>query len=222
MPDRRARTVAGPPQQRYQRAAAAPPAYLGAIVTASYDGNSDDLLTAGLGKTGLGGAVPAMADPAQPTPAELRRLAIFNNYRAILDITAAGGCGSLYGPNVDAKGVITTSEGKIAGTEYIAYSDDGTGKQNITMMEQIPATFNPANPCIVTGVSRGSRGVYGAIGSSGEWGLKNGCPVAYTDKGIGSGSGSGIHDLQNNTISVQNGVRTDAAAAGKTRSSPPT
>ena len=187
------------------------PSYLGAVASASYDGSSDDLLTAGLGKTGLGGVAPTVADPLKPTAAELRKLAIFNNYRAILDITPAGGYGTLYGPNVDAKGVITTSEGKIAGTEYIAYSDDGTGKQNITMMVQVPATFNPANACIVTGTSSGSRGVYGAIGSSGEWGLKNGCAVAYTDKG----TGTGIHDLQNNTVNVQNGTRTDAATAGK-------
>ena len=190
------------------------PSYLGAVTTASYDGSSDDLLTAGLGKTGLGAATSIAltpADPLKPTAAELRKLAIFNNYRAILDITPAGGYGTLYGPNVDAKGVITTSEGKIAGTEYIAYSDDGTGKQNITMLVQVPATFNPANACIVTGTSSGSRGVYGAIGSSGEWGLKNGCAVAYTDKG----TGTGIHDLQNNTVNGQNGVRTDAATAGK-------
>ena len=191
------------------------PGYLGAVTTASYDGSSDDLLTAGLGKTGLGDfptqAALKPADPLNPTPSELRKLAIFNNYRAILDITPAGGYGTLYGPNVDAKGVITTSEGKIAGTEYIAYSDDGTGKQNITMLVQVPSTFNPANACIVTGTSSGSRGVYGAIGSSGEWGLKNGCAVAYTDKG----TGTGIHDLQNNTVNVQNGVRTDASAAGK-------
>ena len=187
------------------------PTYLGTVVTANYDGNSDDLLTAGLGKTGLGGVSPVAADPLNPTGAELRKIAIFNNYRAILDISAAGGYGSLYGPNVDAKGVATINEGKIAGTEYIAYSDDGTGTQNITMMVQIPATFNPASACIVTAVSSGSRGVYGAIGSAGEWGLKNGCAVAYTDKG----TGNGIHDLQNNTVSVQNGVRTDATAAGK-------
>lgn len=67
------------------------PSYLGAIASANYDGSSDDLLTAGLGKTGLGGAAPAVADPLKPTAAELRKLAIFNNYRAILDITAAGG-----------------------------------------------------------------------------------------------------------------------------------
>lgn len=187
------------------------PGYLGTISTASYDGSSDDLLTAGLGKTGLGGAAPAAADPLKPTAAELRKIAIFNNYRAILDITPAGGYGTLYGPNVDAKGVVTTSEGKIAGTEYIAYADDGSGSQNVTLMVQVPATFNPASPCIVTGTSSGSRGVYGAIGSSGEWGLKNGCAVAYTDKG----SGMGLHDLQTNTVSLQNGTRADAATAGK-------
>lgn len=187
------------------------PTYLSAVATVNYDGNTDDLLTAGLGKTGLGGAAPTVLDPLKPTAAELRKLAIFNNYRAILDITANGGYGTLYGPNVDAKGVVTASEGKVPGTEYMAYSDDGTGRQNITMLVQLPTSFNPASPCIVTATSSGSRGVYGAIGSAGEWGLKNGCAVAYTDKG----TGNGIHDLKNNTVSVQSGVRTDATSAGK-------
>jgi hydroxybutyrate-dimer hydrolase len=186
------------------------PAYLGPISVGVYDGGNDDLLTAGLGKTGLGGAAPQPVDPLNPTAAELRRIAIYNNYRAILDISPAGGYGTLYGPNVDARGVVTTGEGKIAGTEFIAYSDDGSGRHNVTMMVQVPASFNPASPCIVTGTSSGSRGVYGAIGSSGEWGLKNGCAVAYTDKG----TGSGMHDLQNNTVHLQNGLRADAAAAG--------
>jgi len=188
------------------------PAYLGPISVGVYDGGNDDLLTAGLGKTGLGGAAPQPVDPLNPTAAELRRIAIYNNYRAILDISPAGGYGTLYGPNVDARGVATTGEGKIAGTEFIAYSDDGSGRHNVTMMVQVPATFNPANACIVTGTSSGSRGVYGAIGSSGEWGLKNGCAVAYTDKG----TGSGMHDLQNNTVHLQNGLRADAVAAGIT------
>ena len=48
------------------------PTYLGTVVTANYDGNSDDLLTAGLGKTGLGGAAPVAANPLSPTGAELR------------------------------------------------------------------------------------------------------------------------------------------------------
>ncbi|OGB22406.1 MAG: D-(-)-3-hydroxybutyrate oligomer hydrolase [Burkholderiales bacterium RIFCSPLOWO2_02_FULL_57_36] len=186
------------------------PAFLGEISLRTTDGVSDDLLTAGLGKTGLAGPSPAIADPANPTAAELRRLAIYNNYRALVDITAAGGYGTLYGPNVNQAGIATTSEGLIAGTEHIAYSDDGTGRQNVTMMVQVPVTFDAAKPCIVTGTSSGSRGIYGAIGTSGEWGLKNGCAVAYTDKG----TGNGIHDLQNNTVSLQNGVRADAAAAG--------
>jgi hydroxybutyrate-dimer hydrolase len=186
------------------------PAYLGVITTGVYDGGNDDLLTAGLGKTGLAAPAPLPVDPLNPSAAELRRIAIYNNYRAILDISAGGGYGTLYGPNVDARGNITASEGKIAGTEYIAYSDDGSGRQNVTMMVQVPASFNPASPCIVTGTSSGSRGVYGAIGSSGEWGLKNGCAVAYTDKG----TGSGMHDLQNNTVHLQNGLRADAGAAG--------
>ena len=55
------------------------PTYLGAVSVTTYDGTSDDLLTAGLGKTKLGGAAPAVADPLKPTAAELRRLAIYNN-----------------------------------------------------------------------------------------------------------------------------------------------
>ena len=187
------------------------PTYLGPMLTTSYDGNIDDLLTAGLGKTGLGGAAPLALNPLNPTPAELRKIAIFNNYRAILDITPGGGYGSLYGPNVNAQGVATAGEGKIAGTESIAFSDPGSGRQNVTMMVQVPSSFDVSNPCIVTGTSSGSRGVYGAIGSSGEWGLKNGCAVAYTDKG----TGNGIHDLQNNTVNLQDGTRADADIAGK-------
>ena len=112
----------------------AKPTYLGTVVTASYDGTTDDLLTAGLNKSGLGSVAPGLVDPLNPTAAELRKLAIFNNYRAILDITAAGGYGSEYGPNVLAKGVVGAGEGKIAGTEHSAYSDDGTDSQNLTML----------------------------------------------------------------------------------------
>jgi hydroxybutyrate-dimer hydrolase len=186
------------------------PAFVGAVTKTTYDGASDDLLTAGLGKTGLGGASPTVANPTAPTATELRRLAIWNNYRAILDIAANGGYGTLYGPNIDVNGNPTLGEGKIAGTEYLAYADDGTGKLNVTMMVQIPASFTAAKACIVTAASSGSRGVYGAIGSAGEWGLKHGCAVAYTDKG----TGTGFHDLATDTVNLQNGTRSPAAAAG--------
>lgn len=187
------------------------PDYLGAVTKTYYDGVSDDLLTGGLGKTGLGGAAPPVANPIAPTAAELRRLAIYNNYRAVLDPAPGGGYGTLYGPNIDTEGHDTLGEGKIAGTEYLAYVDDGSGRQNVTVMVQVPDGFDPANACIVTGTSSGSRGVYGAIGSSGEWGLKHRCAVAYTDKG----SGNGVHDLHSNTVSLQDGVRADATVAGR-------
>src|SRR5262245_55931522 len=80
------------------------PTFLGEIHKTCYDGATDDLLTAGLGKTGLAGAPPGFVDPLAPTAAELRRRAIYTNYRAVLDITAAGGYGTLYGPNVDTNG----------------------------------------------------------------------------------------------------------------------
>jgi hydroxybutyrate-dimer hydrolase len=186
------------------------PSFVGTVTKNTYDGVSDDLLTAGLGKTGLAGAAPTIANPTAPTAAELRKLAIYNNYRALLDIAANGGYGTLYGPNVDASGTITSSEGKIAGTEYLAYADDGSGKQNVTMMVQIPASFDASKACIVTAPSSGSRGVYGAIGTAGEWGLKRGCAVAYTDKG----TGTGFHDLATDTVNLQNGTRAGSAAAG--------
>lgn len=186
------------------------PAFLGAIKTTCYDGVSDDLLTAGLGKTGLAGAAPGFANPLAPTAAELRKNAIHTNYRAVLDITAGGGYGTFYGPNVRADGTVTSGEGKIAGCEHLAYADDGSGRQNVTLMVQIPASFDPDNACIVTGTSSGSRGIYGAIGASGEWGLKRGCAVAYTDKG----SGNGLHDLMTNAVGLIDGTRTTAAAAG--------
>jgi hydroxybutyrate-dimer hydrolase len=178
------------------------------VSSITYDGISDDLLTAGLGKTGLGGGRPAPIDPTKA--ADLRKLAVYVNYRAVLDINAAGGYGTLYGPNIDVNGNDTLGEGRIAGTEHIAVFDRGDSGRNVTIMVQVPASFDPGRACIVTGTSSGSRGVYGAIGSSGEWGLKRGCAVAYADKG----TGNGVHDLQNNTVNRINGVRADAAAAG--------
>jgi hydroxybutyrate-dimer hydrolase len=188
------------------------PAFVGVVTKATYDGTSDDLLTAGLGKSGLQSSTPpSVANATAPTAAELRRLAIYNNYRALVDPVPAGGFGTLYGPNIDVNGNDTLGEGRIAGMEYLAYADDGTGNKNVTMMIQVPSTFDQAHACIVAAASSGSRGVYGAIATAGEWGLKHGCAVAYTDKG----TGIGLHDLQGNTVNLQNGLRNSAAGAGK-------
>ncbi len=199
---------------RYQNVNVAPD-FLGVMSATTiskidYDGVQDDLLTAGLGKTGLAAAAPAYVDPLHPSATELRRNAIHANYRAVLDISANSGYGTLYGPNVDAGGSVTAGEGKVGGTEYIAYADDGSGRHNVTLMVQVPASFDPANACIITGTSSGSRGIYGAIGSAGEWGLKNHCAVAYSDKG----SGTGLYTFDDDGVNLQNGVRSAAASAG--------
>jgi hydroxybutyrate-dimer hydrolase len=92
----------------------------------------------------------------------------------------------------------------------VAFADEGSGKKNVTLMVQIPASFDPKAPCIVTAPSSGSRGIYGAIATAGEWGLKNGCTVAYTDKGTGTGA----HNLQNDTVNLITGLRASADEAG--------
>ena len=180
----------------------------------TYDGVTNDLLTGGLGKTGLAAATPpAFADPNNPTPAELRTRAIYNNYRALVDTSTAGGYATLYGPNVNSAGQAGPGEGMIGGIEYVAYVDDGTGTTNVTTIVQIPSTFNLNAGCVVTATSSGSRGAYGAIGTAGEWGLKRGCAVAYTDKGTGNGA----HELSGGDggqVYLINGRRTSAAAAG--------
>jgi hydroxybutyrate-dimer hydrolase len=79
------------------------------------------------------------------------------------------------------------------------------------MMVQIPASFDPANPCMVTAVSSGSRGVYGAISVAGEWGLKHRCAVAYSDKGTGNGA----YDVENDTANDIDGVRGSASFLGR-------
>ena len=143
------------------------------VVHTHYDGITNDLLTAGLGALGLQSATPpAISDPLHPTTEELRRLAIYNNYRALVDITTKGGYTVLYGPNVKPDGTAldpSTNKGLIAGDEYLAFEKEDDSRTRVTMMVQIPDSFDPTNSCIVTAPSSGSRGVYGAIATAGEW-----------------------------------------------------
>src|SRR3981081_3585367 len=92
------------------------------VLHSRYDGATDDLLSAGLGKSGLGlPTPPAVKDAKTPTAAELRRRAIHANYRALADMSPAGGYGVLYGPNIDLSGKDTLGEGKIAGDEFLTF-----------------------------------------------------------------------------------------------------
>lgn len=92
------------------------PAFAKAVTKTTYNGTTDDLLTAGLGTMGLGGTTPpTVANAAIPTAAELRKLAIFNNYRAIVPVAPNGGYGRLFGPNIDASGNPTLATARSLG-----------------------------------------------------------------------------------------------------------
>jgi hydroxybutyrate-dimer hydrolase len=142
------------------------------------DGFSDDLLTAGLGAAGLGRPPPAFADAARPTPRELRRRAVYVAYHGLVDITAAGGFGRMYG---------ATGDRGIAGIEYLAAVRTPDGRGVTSVLVQIPSTFDPRDPCLVAVASSGSRGIYGALPTAAEWGLKRGYAVVHSDKGTGVG-----------------------------------
>ncbi len=137
----------------------------------------DDLLTAGLGAAGLSSPIPPpFADPAHPSAAELRRRAIWSNWRGIADLAPGSGYGTLYG-----------AIAPVPGREFHALMKIPGATHPHRVLLQVPDSFDPAKPCIVVTASSGSRGVYGAIALAGSWGLAHGCAVAYTDKGTGTG-----------------------------------
>ncbi|MEF9978809.1 MAG: 3-hydroxybutyrate oligomer hydrolase family protein [Thermomonas sp.] len=136
----------------------------------------DDLLTAGLGLAGLRGmAPPAFADAAHPTAEELRRRALWANWRGIADLAPGGGYGELYG-----------SVASVPGREFSAFATVPGAMQPHRVLLQLPDDFDTAKRCVVVAASSGSRGIYGAIAVAGAWGLPRGCAVAYTDKGAGT------------------------------------
>ncbi len=143
-------------------------------VTEHRDG--DDLLTAGLGIAGLRQlAPPAFADATTPTAPELRRRAIWSNWRGIADLAIGGGYGDVYG-----------STQTVPGREFSAYATVSGARHPHRVLVQVPDAFDRKRRCVVIAPSSGSRGVYGAIAVAGAWALPKGCAVAYTDKGTGT------------------------------------
>lgn len=157
--------------------------------------DGDDLLSAGLGLDGLRAMTPpAFADPDTPTPAELRRRAVWSNWRGIADLSPGGGFGTIYGelPSVP-------------GREFQAFATVPGATQPHRVLAQIPDAFDNARRCLVVTASSGSRGIYGAIAVAGPWALPKGCAVAYTDKG----AGTDYYDL-----AEKRGVRIDGTLGG--------
>lgn len=138
--------------------------------------NGDDLLTGGLGRDGLRAMLaPVFVDPEHPTPAELRRRALWSNWRGIADLAPGGGYGDLYGSTAD-----------VPGREFSALATVPGAKHPHRVLAQVPDAFDVGKRCVVVTASSGSRGIYGAISVAGAWGLPKGCAVVYTDKGAGT------------------------------------
>ncbi len=136
----------------------------------------DDLLTGGLGLAGLQSMLPpGFADAAHPAAGELRRRALWSNWRGIADLAPGGGYGSLYG-----------SVAAVPGREFSAFAQLAGTTQPHRVLVQLPDAFDAGKRCVVVAASSGSRGIYGAIAVAGAWGLPRGCAVAYTDKGAGT------------------------------------
>ncbi|MEO6519500.1 MAG: 3-hydroxybutyrate oligomer hydrolase family protein [Pseudoxanthomonas sp.] len=153
----------------------------------------DDLLTAGLGIGGLRAMVaPGFADAATPTAGELRRRAIWNNWRGIADLSASGGYGQVYG-----------SVASVPGREFSAFATVAGARQPHRVLLQVPDSFDQAKRCVLVTAASGSRGVYGSIAVAGAWGLPKGCAVAYTDKG----AGTDYYDLDTHTGVTLDGTR---------------
>lgn len=150
-----------------------------------YDGESDDLVTAGMGFTALSKMIQKVyyADPSNPTPQELRRTKL-NRF-----IDTKTGEGSLFG--FKSEDLSPLFDGKIAGTEILATIQD----ENVGLLLQVPVDFNKKKPCIIVVPASGSDGLYNAkdIQIRGLWGLKHNCAVVYNDKGLGTG----IYDITN-------------------------
>ncbi|BAV97657.1 D-(-)-3-hydroxybutyrate oligomer hydrolase [Lysobacter enzymogenes] len=173
--------AAGPASAAPARTAAAKPAAQDSAAMYTQERQTDhrerdDLLTAGLGLDGLRAMVPpAFADAAHPSAAELRRRALWSNWRGIADLAPGGGYGELYG-----------SLAAVPGREYSAFARVPGAHQPHRVLVQVPDGFDRDKRCIVVSASSGSRGIYGSIAVAGAWGLPKGCAVAYTDKGAGT------------------------------------
>lgn len=163
------------------------PDWLTLVSSTFYDGDKDDLVTAGLGFTRLSSTNNAttFADPAKPTTHELRQ-AKLNRF-----INPKTGEGSLFG--FKRKDLTPLFDGKIAGTEILAIINNQDEK--VGLLLQIPLDFDTKKPCIVAVPATDSDGLFNAkdLQIRGLWGLKHNCAVAYNDKALGNG----IYDITN-------------------------
>ena len=180
-----------------------------AVTVTTYDGVTDDLLTGG--NLNDYGTITEPAATDTSSAADLRSKNLASNYNAFVDPLSEGGMGVWWGPtSTEQLGDASDPDpdmGQVAGTEYTALTN--TKGINVLLSVQIPDSFDVDNPCIVAAPPSGTRGLYGALASAGDYGLRHGCAVAYNSKG----TGEGIHVVGlGKTLAVDNSVVDDDSA----------
>lgn len=165
--------------------------------TESTFGEDQDLLTAGLGLSGLQAAAPSPKNPEAPTGEELRRLAIHNAWNALALSGPAGGLG---------EGGLYEQLPAVAGGEISALLRLAGARHPFRVLVQIPDNLETTTPCLFVAPASGSRGVYGAVPLAGPPALAHGCAIAYTDKGAGTDH----HELDRDRSPDLAGVRRPA------------
>jgi hydroxybutyrate-dimer hydrolase len=139
-------------------------------------GVSDDLVTAGLGLSGLQAERSALIDETLSEPALLRRLAFHGAWNGLSALHHKNGLGPF--GNTDLP--------RVQGREWHQFRWLPNAQQPSRVLLQKPDHFDPERPCLVATASSGSRGIYGAVPLVAPWALPKGCAVAYTDKGAGT------------------------------------
>ncbi len=183
----------------------------------NFPGYPDDLLSGGLNADGLQSVTPpGFADPLNPSITEIRRRALYTNFRAVTDMATAGGYGLFWGPGSEQNlkdefpGV---ARGLIPGVEYRALMKKPTGSGNVNKVPvavQIPDHFDHDDPCVFLAPPSGSRGYYGGI-AIGEWGLTKRCAVVLP----GKATGTGFHLLGTDEVYDRDGMLTPVEEIGR-------
>lgn len=139
--------------------------------------DADDLLTGGVDWRVCSPSFrPPLAMP-NPTAAELRRRALWSNWRGIADLAPGGGYATLYGS------VATVPPG--ARIQCLGHA--GRCQAAASGAAAIAGWVRPTQT-LWWWRHRPARAAFTrAIAVAGAWGLPRGCAVAYTDKGNGTG-----------------------------------
>lgn len=127
--------------------------------------STDDLLTAGLGFSGL-------RSPDLPENATPRMAAIHKDIRDLVNVSSDDH-------------FLSNAFEKVEGWEHVCLLQLEGWAHAFTVKLLIPKAFDTDRPTLIVAPSSGSRGVTGAIGDVGAWALSSGCAIALCDKGTG-------------------------------------